>query len=77
MPLRIEKNTSRTVLPTSTFQLIKRISFEFQERRNVIFVSLIVRNVNFCFLVSALVLWAQLGGGHGERVPPLFRTVGI
>ena len=21
--------------------------------------------------------WAQLGGGHGGRVPPLFQTVGI
>jgi len=21
--------------------------------------------------------WPQFGGGHGERIPPLFQTVGI
>jgi len=38
--------------------------------------AIVDRSFKLCMFLYILLAWAQFGGGHGGRVPPLFQTGG-
>jgi len=66
LALRIAKEERKLLLAQRKLESIRLLS-EVLDRVKVPGLS----------LYSLFQPWAQLGGGHGRRVPPLFQTVGI